>query len=959
MADDAEPRQCRCPQSVVDLVARFRLHADAYHRQEYNETQVRREFIDPMFQALGWDIDNTAGHAEAYKDVIHEDAIKVGGTTKAPDYCFRIGGVRKFFVEAKKPSVSLSDDPGPAYQLRRYAWSNKLALSIVTDFEEFAVYDCRVRPKPEDKPSTARILYLRHADYPERWNEVAAIFSKEAILQGSFDKYAESNRRKRGTAAVDDEFLKEIEGWRDELARNIALRNPGLSVRELNYAVGKTIDRIVFLRMCEDRGVETYEQLRMLPGSPGIYSRLVGLFRRADERYNSGLFHFEPEATRVEPPDELTPDLTIDDAVLKAIIKGLYYPVCPYEFSVMPPEILGQVYEQFLGKVITLSTGHRAKVEYKPEVKKAGGVYYTPRYIVDYLVRHTVGKLLDRAGKPGRVEKLAVLDAACGSGSFLLGAYQCLLDWHLRWYCENDPKAWAKKRTPPVFDSGSRGWQLTVAEKKRLLVNNIFGVDIDPQAVEVTKLALLLRVLEGETQETLDHQLKLFRERALPDLGRNIKCGNSLIGLDFYDEHQFELFDEEDRIRINAFDWNAEFPRIMGRGGFDAVIGNPPYGGDLSSPEQEYLSRRWESFAAHSDSYIAFLDAGLSLCRRDGYLGMIVPSALLGGPMYRIARRKLLTNALWEHTILLPYDVFRDAYIDTCIICLRRGKAPQRDHTVRTYEFPKRASITDLRDLEYARIRQTEWLSDPEHRIMLDPEARRLLSTLENRCGATFGEVVEVRRGILPGADSLSIRPTKRHRDIYFEGDIYRYVIRFGPKRFVAFDQSLRERPRDRKWFDRPRILLRRLVSRKFRLMACATEDVFITNKNLYSILPRDGQSLPFILGVLNSGLISYLYVKQVTQATKDDFAQVTIKDLCSLPFPGGARGPRAERVEEFVRRMLDLHGRLAVARTPDEQTGIGRQIDATDRRIDELVYELYGLSEAEIARVDEATRRG
>ncbi len=146
-----------CPEAVLALVERFDEHRDAYKHQEYKETQVRREFIDPFFIALGWDVPNKAGHAEAYKDVIHEDAIKVGGETKAPDYCFRIGGVRKFFVEAKKPIVGVESDPGPAYQLRRYAWTAKLPLSVVTDFEEFAVYDCRVRPNPTDKASTARV----------------------------------------------------------------------------------------------------------------------------------------------------------------------------------------------------------------------------------------------------------------------------------------------------------------------------------------------------------------------------------------------------------------------------------------------------------------------------------------------------------------------------------------------------------------------------------------------------------------------------------------------------------------------------------------------------------------------------------------------------------------------------------------------------------------------------------
>jgi len=217
---------------------------------------VRREFIDPFFEALGWDVTNKAGYAEAYKDVIHEDAIKMGGATKAPDYCFRIGGARKFFLEAKKPAVNIKDDVDPAYQLRRYAWSAKLPLSILTDFAEFAVYDCRLAPKPADKSSVGRVLYLTYKEYADRWDEIEGVFSREAVLRGSFDKFAESKKGKRGTSQVDAEFLSEIESWRDALAKNLALRNPKLSVRDLNFAVQRTIDRIIFLRMCEDRGIE-------------------------------------------------------------------------------------------------------------------------------------------------------------------------------------------------------------------------------------------------------------------------------------------------------------------------------------------------------------------------------------------------------------------------------------------------------------------------------------------------------------------------------------------------------------------------------------------------------------------------------------------------------------------------------------------------------------------------------
>ena len=397
---------------------------------------------------------NKQGYAEAYKDVIHEDAIKVSGGTAAPDYCFRIGGTRKFFVEAKKPSVNIKDDISPAYQLRRYAWSAKLPLSILTDFEEFAVYDCRSKPDRSDKASTGRVMMLTFREYLEKWDEIAAIFSREAVLKGSFDRYAEAATGKQGTAEVDDAFLAEIERWRDLLARNIALRNPQLNQRELNYAVQMTIDRIIFLRICRrPRHRAVRSSCRRCSTAASIYARLVQLFQHADERYNSGLFHFHAEKEQTDAPDSLTPSLAIDDKPLKDILGNLYYPDSPYEFSVLPADILGQVYEQFLGKVIRLTAGHHAVVEDKPEVKKAGGVYLHPhlhrRIHRQAHRRRAAGR--QKARRQGRRQRRAAAHPRPGLRLRLVPARRLPVPAGLvpRWYIADDPQKWAKGAKPP------------------------------------------------------------------------------------------------------------------------------------------------------------------------------------------------------------------------------------------------------------------------------------------------------------------------------------------------------------------------------------------------------------------------------------------------------------------------------------------------------------------------------
>jgi hypothetical protein len=494
------------PEVIKELISRFRDNHDDYQSSAYKEFRLRKEFVDPFFDALGWDVGNRGGYAEAYKDVVHEDSIKISGASKAPDYAFRIGGTRKFFVETKAPTVNVKTDVSAAYQLRRYGWSAKLPLSVLTNFGEFAVYDCRVRPDQNDRASNARVLYFTYEEYESRWLEIEAILSRQSILKGAFDRYADDSARKKGTAEVDDAFLAEIEKWRSALAANIASRNSNLSVRELNTAVQRTIDRIIFLRIAEDRGFEQYASLQKIGSGAGIYKRLTDAFRQADSRYNSGLFHFNRGDISAETLDTFTLGLAIDDLVLRDILSGLYYPESPYEFSVLPADILGQVYEQFLGKVIRLS-GHSAVVEEKPEVKKAGGVYYTPTHIVRYIVQNSVGELLETktfaqaSGSDKRVKNaqpIRIVDPACGSGSFLIEAYQYLLDWYRDQYINDGAEKHTKGKEPRLYQANRGEWRLTIAEKRRVLLTHIFGVDIDAQAVEVTKLSLLMKVLEGE-----------------------------------------------------------------------------------------------------------------------------------------------------------------------------------------------------------------------------------------------------------------------------------------------------------------------------------------------------------------------------------------------------------------------------------------------------------------------------
>ncbi|MBX3060228.1 MAG: N-6 DNA methylase, partial [Anaerolineae bacterium] len=819
------------PPELHTLIHRFQQNAAAYRAGTYNETMVRREFIDPFLKLLGWDVDNSKGYAEQYKEVVHEDAIRVGGSSKAPDYSLRIGGQRKLFVEAKKPAVNIKQDISPAYQVRRYAWSAKLPLSILTDFEEFAVYDCTDKPDQKDSAGHGRILYLRYEEYPDKWDELVNLFSPQAIMTGSFDRFAQSSKRKRGTAEVDDAFLQEISQWREELARNIALRNPGLKSRDLNDAVQTTIDRLIFLRIAEDRGIEPYGRLRDATQGKEIYAELGRLFQLADAKYNSGLFHFKAEKGRDEPPDTFTLSLNIDDKTLKGIIRRLYYPDSPYQFDMIPADILGQVYEQFLGKVIRLTAGGQAKVEEKPEVKKAGGVFYTPTYIVNYIVGQTVGQLLEgkTAGPKGDASKLRILDPACGSGSFLIGAYQHLLDWHLQEYGQDTDK-WSRGREPTIYQNERGEWRLTIGERKRILLNNIYGVDIDPQAVEVSKLSLLLKVMEGETEATLGTQLRLLPERVLPDLSANIKCGNSLIGPDFYAPQPtsrsfqssgrlssaqltFDFMDEEEMYRINVFDWAAAFPTIVPWGGFDAVIGNPPYGAFLSKTDIDYLNQKY-SFAQYQlDSYILFVEKSISLLAINGVLGLIIPNTWLLNLQSDEIRKFVFANTQIENIVHYGRAVFPKVTVDTEVIIIRKC-IPPNGHKVAVTVISKKGD-TDSYSIVQERWKAKEGapvniLERPEYLELADKLHH--FTQLDDVCKITQGakpfqtgkgrprqtkEIVENKPFVADVARDNTFRPLLRG------SLIQRYQILWSNNYFISFGDWLAE-PRYSANYDAP-----------------------------------------------------------------------------------------------------------------------------------------------------------
>ncbi|GHU62213.1 adenine methyltransferase [Spirochaetia bacterium] len=1001
------------PPELQQLITNFSGHYESYKRPDYNETALRRDFLDKFIKILGWDVDNEANLHEAFREVIHEDRLKIKEQSKAPDYCIQMGSAKAFYIEAKKPSVNLRDDPSPALQVRRYGWTAGMPVCLLSDFDEFVVYDTSVKPKNTDSAAVARIFYCNYKDLDvhnpknagteTNWEYIYSLFSKEAVWKGSLIKLKTFNKKK-GTQEVDEVFLQEIEAWREALAANITNRNAAIQERELNYVIQKTIDRIIFLRICEDRGIEEEGKLKAAAAGKGepvgsVYKQLLKLFLDADDRYNSGLFHFHTEKATDDEPDTLSEKITIDDKVLKDIIKNLYYPDGPYEFAVLPADILGSIYERFLGKVIRLTPGHRAKVEDKPEVKKAGGVYYTPQYIVSYIVENTVGpQLADKT--PASLKNFRILDPACGSGSFLIVAYQYLLDWYLGQYTQKPDQY--KKQLTKIGSGGTGGpvspadYKLTIAERKRILTDHMYGVDIDSQAVEVARLSLLLKALEGLNSQEI--QKELFNERVLPNLSGNVKCGNSLIGNDFYAQDVLG-FTEEEQLKINAFDWDKEYPEVFKDGGFDVVVGNPPYFNiqtlGAGAKEVKYIQDKYDRiWQDKSDILFYFIYKGLQISK--GSLGFIVSNAFLFSDKAQKLRNHIIQDGRLSRIVNFEqYMVFEDASITSGIFIFEKGKQQTKAVVVKEKEHSPGEIMEIINDnRNYFEVNFTQ-----NDVFALVNEKIKILNDRIDKDTTPLQDLFIIGKGMETAADDIFLfndlpkqfpakfikrRISGKNIVRYYIDDNLEYVLYFEDiENFSELPASIQDHLKNNKkrlseradkkrrstapwwnytfamhkeYYHLPKLYCSR---RAFHNTFGYDEGFdYLGFSNMTVIFGTNGDiSLKYIMGLLNSSLLNFRY-KSIGKQTGGGSFEYFPNGVGKLPIfvPDMKKAAEKEKHDNLVAlvdQMLALKKREQAETVPQTKTMIGRQIVALDTQIDKAVYKLYGLTTEEIEVVE------
>ena len=620
---------------IKDLVQKYHVNRTAYLKADYNETQLRTDFLDPLFEMLGWDIKNNHGKPTNEREVLVEEALRedANSNTKIPDYTFRLFSERKFFLEAKKPHVKIDSDPEPAKQVRRYGFTAKLKISVLSNFEHLAIYDCSQKVDENDTPTKARVKLYHYTEYEEVFEEIQKQLSHNAVYTGKFDETWKEIESQLKLSSVDDLFLKQINEWRLILGKEIYLHQNQLDEVQLNDIVQSYINSIIFLRVCEDRNIEVYKTLLNFADNKD-FNALIQKFREADKNYNAGLFNHA-----------LTEDIiTNNSSAFWTIIKQLYYPESAYSFVVFASDILGNIYEIFLGEQLKIVNGG-IKLVKKPEHIDRD-IVTTPTFIIHDILRETVAKHCE--GKTDiEILQSSFADIACGSGSFLLETYQLIHDTLVDYYLKNNPAE--------LIQTAISTYKLKFETKKKLLLNCIFGVDKDYNAVAACKFGLLLKLLENEDNNTIPTP-------ALPNLDSNIYYGNSLL--------DSEKTSAENQRDINPYDF--------GTTQFDAIVGNPPYMAtehmkQFTPLELPLYKTYYQSSYKQFDKYFLFIERGLDLLKPNGLLGYIVPSKFIKVGAGKKLRKLLASKKEVEQIISFGANqIFQDKTTYTCLLILKK-----------------------------------------------------------------------------------------------------------------------------------------------------------------------------------------------------------------------------------------------------------------------------------------------
>lgn len=942
-----------------------------YLSHNYKEQEVRVDFIDKLFVLLGWDVYHDHQH-DPYQQEVKVERTETN--QKRTDYTFFLAPNFKdpqYFVEAKKPSQTLTTADN-YFQTVRYGWNAGSSIAVLTDFKELHVLDCRYRPDINTILSGAHKKFnLSQYTDSEKFKEIYYLLSREAVTDHSIDRYSVSLPKPRGKAtqkglfkggfhSIDDTFLKEMDQIRETLAKAFKRSDSNLNSEELTEATQRTIDRLIFIRFLEDKQIEQNYYVSEFGESGNPWIDFISTCRKLDAKYNGIVF----KKHNIDDQSFLAPDLN----EFARICDDICHKNSPYDFNVIPIHILGSVYERFLGKVVH-ATPKRVQVEEKPEVRKAGGVYYTPSYIVDCIVQSTIGNLIE--GKtPDQISKMRFADIACGSGSFLINVFDYILKYHNKYYQANPEKA---KKAGCLVKDGI--FVLSIKQKQKILVNNIYGADIDQQAIEVTQLSLALKMLEDETTATANEMQVLFHEKILPDLSRNIICGNSLIGLDILSS---KLFPSEDERKLNSMDFDVAFSEVMKKGGFDAIVGNPPWVDikGMDPVQVDYYFKNYRSTANRMNLYSTFIEKALRVLKPGGKFGYIIPNSILYQSTYTKLRELILNSFSINEIVRLPDYVFKNVIAETVIIFLENSKP--KSQTCKCIIYNASQKLTAIRESEATvmDVNYKAWTDNDHYAFNIfsnDSNVTDLLLKIEDK-RPTFLDLFEFCLGLTPydkykGHTQAQIRGRVFHsitqKDKTFKkllegGDVTRYLVKWGEAEYISYGDWLGAQ-RDEKFFQDQRILVRQIVSgNPPRIVAGATDEELYNTQTIFNIIrrPATDEHIYFLLGILNSKLINFYHGQKFLDLNKKVFQKILIQNCKKFPIQTidfAVKGQKAihDVIVNLVGQTIETKKILLGAKTEKDTNYYKRKVIELDNAIDKEVYKLYGMSAEEIDLIE------
>ncbi len=921
--------------------------------KSFHEAKTKQGFIEPLFRTLGWNFDDT-------NEVAPEEKASNGRV----DYAFKLHGVSQFYLEAKPLKATLSK-PEYAKQAITYAYNKGVTWVVLTDFEELRLFNAQA-----NKP----FLTLTYKDYASNFDNLW-LLSRESLEKGLLNKEAAQYGALPPTLTVETRLFRQLRQWREGLFNQLHFYNKDLTFSQIDEVIQRLFNRLIFIRTCEDRGIEEKRLLSAVNqwktgGHKGeLVEAVRQIFREFDGYYDSDLF--APHLLDTE-------GVFIESAIIESIINGLYEVpggMASYDFSIIDADVLGAVYEQYLGHVADI-VKQRAReaqarmdlglaeetieITAKKQRRKEHGIYYTPEFVTDYIVKETVGCFLKERSY-NEILNIKILDPACGSGSFLIRAYDELLNYH------------AYQRGKPVSE-------LDQWERLPILTGNIFGVDLDMQAVEIARLNLLLR--------------SLARRDKLPFLHDNIRQGNSLIS---GTEEELKGYFGDNWRDKKPFNWEQEFNNIMAQGGFDIVIGNPPYAGFQGFKDKEYLKEAFETTKGRFDIYIPFIELGMRILKSGGLLSFICPTNFMKRGHGEALRKFCKSKAsILEIVDFRDFQIFEEALNYTGIFVLKKGTPEDRHKLIYKAESisapPQEFFQADL---------------DDELWIFPSLAASKVISAIKSKSvepleGLCFG----ISEGIVTGKNEVFITSIDNAQKLGLEErmlhpilqgkDIRRYFLE-KPEHAVIYPynsdngktipidkkelkqqypnawnylNSKRNDLSGRAYFEESKKLWYELwCERNFDTQASEKIVVAeIAEASRFALCPASifyldtacGITLKphfqprYVLGILNSKLMDFFY-KNTTVPKANKFFIYKTMFLKHIPirrinFDNAAEKKMHDDLVVLVDKMLELHKRLTPIRNiySSERDELIREIERTDKEIDNLVYDLYGLTEEE-----------